>query len=167
MINIGRVSEGVTSKEVLLEITNGDCYRCISHCSDSDGYVRIRFKGKHERLFRVLYMLKYGDIPQGYVIRHKCDNTWCCNVNHLEIGTQKDNVNDMILRNRHSKTNLKSRGEHNSQSKLTDEQVIEIYKSTLGYKRLSKKYNVSATNIRNIKKGLQWRWLTEKLDKQK
>lgn len=167
MINIGRVSEGVTSKEVLLEITNGDCYRCISHCSDSDGYVRIRFKGKHERLFRVLYMLKYGDIPQGYVIRHKCDNTWCCNVNHLEIGTQKDNVNDMILRNRHSKTNLKSRGERNSQSKLTDEQVIEIYKSTLGYKRLSKKYNVSATNIRNIKKGLQWRWLTEKLDKQK
>ena len=165
MMNIGKISESVSSKDVLLEVADRGCYKCISHCSDSDGYTRIRFRGKHERLFRVLYMLKHGDIPKGCVIRHKCDNTWCCNVDHLEIGTQKDNVDDMIFRNRYSKTNINARGERNSQSKLTNEQVIEIYKSTLGYKKLSKKYNVSAVNIRNIKKGLQWRWLTEKLDK--
>lgn len=32
---------------------------------------------------------------------HTCDNTKCYNPAHLVIGTQKDNVTDMITKNRH------------------------------------------------------------------
>lgn len=49
---------------------------------------------------RVSYIIANGDIPEGYVIRHKCDNPPCVNPNHLEIGTQGDNMRDKVERNR-------------------------------------------------------------------
>lgn len=164
MINLGKITK--FGKEIILEKQDNECIKCLSHCQDTDGYTRIRYNGKHERLFRVIYMQKYGEIPKGMLIRHKCDNTWCCNVNHLEIGTPKDNVKDMIERGRDSyhKPKVNCRGEKNKQHKLTENQVKEIYLSDLGYKRLSKIYNVSSTNIRNIKKKIQWKWLTDTLD---
>ena len=51
-------------------------------------------------------------------------------------------------------------------NKLTEEEVKEIYLSDLGCTTLSKKYNVSKTNIRYIKNKQQWKWLTDKLDVQ-
>jgi hypothetical protein len=164
MINLGKITK--FGKEIILEKQDNGCIKCLSHCQDTDGYTRIRYNGKHERLFRVIYMQKYGEIPKGMLIRHKCDNTWCCNIEHLEIGTQKDNVRDMIERGRdaYHRPNISCRGEKNKQNKLNEKQVKEIYLSNLGYKRLSKIYNVSTTNIRNIKKKFQWKWLTDTLD---
>lgn len=40
-----------------------------------------------------------GDIPEGSMIRHQCDNRKCVNPEHLSIGVSKDNVVDMIERN--------------------------------------------------------------------
>lgn len=164
MINIGKCSD--RGKDIILVTQDNGCIKCISHCSDADGYTRIRYNGKHERLFRILYMKQYGEIQNGMVIRHKCDNPWCCNIEHLEIGTRKDNVKDMIERNRdaYHKPREKTRGENNVSCKLTEQQVEEIYLSELSYKKLGKMYGVSATNIRNIKKKLQWKWLTDRLD---
>lgn len=39
-------------------------------------------------------------IPDGMVIRHRCDNRICCNPGHLELGTQMENVRDMVQRDR-------------------------------------------------------------------
>lgn len=166
MINLGKLNNGSTSKEVILEKQENGCIKCISHCTDKDGYTRIKYKGKHERLFRVIYMLKYGDIPKGMVIRHKCDNPYCCNIEHLEIGTPKDNVRDMIERGRDCYHNPKPKilGERNGSSKLTEKQVKEIYLSSLSNKKLAKIYGVSAINIGYIKNKKQWKWLTDTLD---
>ena len=166
MINLGKLNNGSTSKEVVIEVQENGCWKCLSHCTDDDGYVRIKYNGKHDRLFRVLYRQKYGEIPKGLVLRHLCNNAWCVNIEHLKVGTYKENYDDMINcgRSRKGKQNTKIRGENNHANKLTEEDVKEIYLSDLSYKRLSKIYNVSTTNIRNIKKKLQWRWLTEKLD---
>ena len=112
MINLGKITNTPTSKDIILKKQENGCIICTSHCKDSDGYTRIKYNGKHERLFRVIYMLKYGAIPKGNVIRHKCDNRACCNIEHLEVGTQQDNVNDMVKRGRSTKNkpNLKVRG---------------------------------------------------------
>jgi len=34
------------------------------------------------------------------VIMHKCDNKLCCNPKHLILGTQKDNIQDMLNKGR-------------------------------------------------------------------
>lgn len=34
------------------------------------------------------------------VVRHRCDNPRCVNINHLEAGTQLDNVHDALSRGR-------------------------------------------------------------------
>lgn len=36
----------------------------------------------------------------GFVVRHDCDNPPCCNPSHLRLGTDADNVRDMIDRGR-------------------------------------------------------------------
>lgn len=162
MISLGKLSP--KGKEVLLEEKENGCIECISHSKDNCGYTRIFVNGKHERLFRYIYTKKYGEIPKGMVIRHKCDNSHCCNIKHLEIGTSSDNVRDMIIRNRiHTGSNDKIKGIKNGSNKLTEQEVIEIYKSPLSYRKLSKKYNVSSTNILYIKKQKQWEWLTNKI----
>ena len=62
------------------------------------------------------------------------------------------------------KNNFKINGIKNGSNKLTEEEVKEIYLSDLGCTTLSKKYNVSKTNIRYIKNKQQWKWLTDTFD---
>lgn len=166
MINLGKFNNGSTSKEVIIEIQENGCWKCLSHCTDKDGYVRIRYNGKHDRLFRVLYQQKYGEIPKGLVLRHLCNNAWCVNVEHLKVGTHKENTEDMINcgRSLKGKNNFKINGIKNGSNKLTEEEVKEIYLSDLSYNKLSKIYNVTSTNISYIKNKRQWKWLTDTLD---
>lgn len=168
MISLGKLTSN--GKEVILEERENGCIECISHCKDDFGYTRIFINKKHQRLFRYIYEQKYGKIPKGMVIRHKCDNPNCCNIEHLEIGTQKDNTRDLIERHpeKHRKaveaSIEKNKGSNNPFSKLTENQIKEIYKSKLGYKKLSKIYKVSPTSIYFIKKKKTWKWLTDTLD---
>ena len=56
-------------------------------------------KGKSVYSHRWFYTLYKGEIPEGKMIRHNCDNRICVNPEHLEIGDSKDNVHDMLERN--------------------------------------------------------------------
>lgn len=163
MINLGKMSQN--GKEVILKECENGCIECISHCKDSCGYVRIYINGKHERLFRHIYKQKYGEIPKGMLIRHKCDNPSCVNIEHLQIGTSKDNVNDMILRGRdaYHRPNINGRGENNPNNKLTKEQVKEIFLTRGKYKEFSKKFNISYSLIKNIRNRIDWKWYTDTL----
>jgi len=55
---------------------------------------------KKYRAHRVSYAIINGIIPDGHVVRHKCDNPKCCNPAHLETGTQQENDMDRIIRGR-------------------------------------------------------------------
>lgn len=69
------------------------------------GYGQMSYLGKKydaHRLAAILWlqMPKYSPL----VVRHKCDNPACCNPKHLVLGTQKDNIADMLSRHGHYKS---------------------------------------------------------------
>lgn len=49
---------------------------------------------------RVAYVIHKGPVAAGEVVRHKCDNPPCVNPEHLELGTHRDNMDDMVARGR-------------------------------------------------------------------
>jgi hypothetical protein len=71
-------------------------------CLDQQGYGRISTYHRHcERTHIAMYRHHHGPVPEGHVIRHKCDNRPCCAPHHIESGTQLDNVKDMFDRGRY------------------------------------------------------------------
>lgn len=49
---------------------------------------------------RFIWRYTHGDIPADLCVMHTCDNPRCVNINHLKLGTRRDNVQDMIQKNR-------------------------------------------------------------------
>lgn len=82
---------------------------CIDHgqtkCVKRGGYLQVYADGKRQLAHRMAYCvanaLDIVDI-KGVVVRHTCDNPRCINPAHLMLGTQIDNIQDMLDRNRHT-----------------------------------------------------------------
>jgi hypothetical protein len=64
-------------------------------------YPSITVNGKKQRLHRYTYEQHYGPIPDGYHVCHRCDVSRCIQPRHLFLGTQADNVQDMMEKGRH------------------------------------------------------------------
>jgi hypothetical protein len=49
---------------------------------------------------RIAYREWVGPIPKGNLVLHRCDNRVCVNPAHLFLGTQRDNIRDMVKKGR-------------------------------------------------------------------
>lgn len=118
-----------------------------------NGYGSIRYHYKYIKSHRAIWEHHNGPIPDGLIIRHKCDNKACCNINHLELGTHKDNSQDMVARNRQAK------GSSNGCSKLV-ESDINVIRSLLSkghtLTSIGDRYGVSHSAIWLIKTNKKW-----------
>lgn len=65
------------------------------------GYGETYVGKKRFRTHRVVYAAHHGAIPKGMQVCHRCDNPACCNIEHLFLGTAKDNCLDSIAKGRH------------------------------------------------------------------
>lgn len=123
--------------------------------AQSYGYGKFWYNEKIDSAHRVMFAMYYGNIPDGKVIRHMCNNSICVNLDHLLSGTQKENMAD---RERSGHTN---NGENVHLSKLTEKQVLEIREKYIPWKysayRLAKEYNVSRNSIRCIIHRTTWK----------
>lgn len=106
-------------KSYIIE-ANG-CWRWIKSFVLTTGYGKLDHKGKTYSAHRESYKIFKGEIPKGKHICHSCDNKWCINPDHLWIGTQKQNIQDMIAKGR--KPNLKGKN-----VKYSNELIILIRK---------------------------------------
>ena len=101
---------------------------------------------------RVSYEHWKGPFPKEKKVLHSCDNPACVNPEHLSVGTQGDNVRDMVQKGRNM--SIPKPGESNPQSKLTAAQVAEIrtkYKPRkITLKVLAEEYGVCEANISMI-----------------
>lgn len=66
----------------------------------SAGYGRFRYRNRFYFAHRTAYRVWVGRIPEGLLVRHKCDNPPCINPSHLETGTFRDNARDREERGR-------------------------------------------------------------------
>lgn len=49
---------------------------------------------------RLAWTLRHGPIPDGMNVCHSCDHPACVRDNHHFLGTQQDNINDMVRKGR-------------------------------------------------------------------
>lgn len=141
-----------TASERLAELSVAEASGCIRFTGplDGEGYGRIMVARVKYMAHRLSYSLNNGPIPDGYVVRHKCDNPSCINPEHLEVGTQADNIADKVSRGR------QARGSGVGRAILTEEAVREIRSSPLKISELSTLYGVSVVSIRNILRRKTW-----------
>ncbi len=118
------------------------------------GYGIFSMGGKLIAAHRYAWILAHGEIPEGMIVCHHCDNPPCCNPNHLFIGTHKDNSDDMMGKGRN-----KYRPDI---TKLTAPQVLEIrrlYGSGEKITHLASSFGVSTMQVHRIVTGRAWRHL--------
>lgn len=66
---------------------------CVA--SNKNGYCHVRFKGRIIYYHTIIWILSFGDIPEGLVILHKDSYSKLCNQSHeLRIGTQGKNTRE-------------------------------------------------------------------------
>jgi hypothetical protein len=97
----------------------------------------------------------FGEIPHKMQVCHKCDNPACINPEHFFLGTNQDNMKDMVNKNRQAK------GIKKWSAKLTEQQVCEIIRDSRARKDIQKDYDVSKACIQGIKSGRKWKHLQE------
>lgn len=116
------------------------------------GYGNVAWGGKQKTVYthRLAAYLSglIKDLKDRRHVLHKCDNPPCCNPDHLFIGTQKDNNEDMIRKGRL----VIPRGENNGHAQLKNEQAEEIRRlaKTRTQRSIAKEFNVSTTIVNKI-----------------
>jgi lambda repressor-like predicted transcriptional regulator len=88
------------------------------------------------------------------VVRHKCRNRHCCNPDHLEGGTHKEN--NGIDKQRDGTDN---KGERHGNSKLTAEQVVEmrrLRREGWSLEQLMARYELTSSAILHALSGKHW-----------
>lgn len=124
------------------------------------------FVGLHKKMtsaHRYSYQLHIGIIPKGMFVCHKCDNPSCVNPEHLFLGTNSDNHQDMLKKGREKDNS----GTKNGMSKLDESKVIEIKKllseGNLTHKEIGNRFNISRQVVSSLKKkGMAWKIVENK-----
>lgn len=154
--------------KIAITANSDKCWEWQAGCTDS-GYGHFMVggrKGGTEKSHRVAWELTNGAIPDGLWVLHSCDNRKCCNPAHLFLGTNYDNVQDMMQKGRNSKGSqhaINHRGELNNHNKLTPNEVRYIREcyaaGNVTFTELGKRMSVNRTTISGIVKLRLWKHL--------
>lgn len=127
----------------------GSCL-VLNYSKNHKGYVLFWFKRKYWPAHRFSYWMFCGDIPEGALVCHACDNRACINPDHLFLGSHEDNMLDMRSKGR-SLT-----GSRNPSSKLKESDVVFILSSNLSQRTLATKFGCRQSTISLIKRRMLW-----------
>lgn len=134
-----------------------DCWYWRGYRDDL-GYGVVSYMGEH-RAHRVAYRLFHGPIPDGMKILHRCDVRSCVNPDHLFVGTQADNVADMVAKGRGR--NIPQHGEANPMAVLTAESVRKIRQDfasgSATQRQMAKRYGVGVMTINRAIRRASWK----------
>jgi hypothetical protein len=122
---------------------------------DKHGRGQIKIGNRWPVVSRVAFELTFGEISKDINVLHTCDNPSCINPDHLDLGTQADNVADMMEKGRWNG----DIGENNGNAKLTNTMLEEIKKRHVrgcpanGTAALAREFGVVNGTIQRIVNG--------------
>ena len=87
------------------------------------------------------------------IVMHTCDNPQCINPEHLEVGTQRDNMLDKVRKGRHNAAT----GERVANSKLKEADILKIREDNRKQREIAEEYGVTPAAISAIKLRRVWR----------
>jgi DNA-binding transcriptional regulator YiaG len=140
------------------------CWLWIGAEQGSYGYGRLKVNGKAMQAHKYSYERFVGEVPEKMLVCHHCDNPACVNPYHLFVGTNQDNTNDKVRKNRQAKgkslsnaqSKNKARGELNGNSKLTKDQIHKIRSLDVSQRKIAKMFGVSQALISKIQRKEMW-----------
>lgn len=133
----------------------------------NDGYLKVTLSKNGEckkfylhRLVAIQFLDNNMNLPQ---VNHKDGNKLNNNVTNLEWCTKQENQNHAV------RNNLMQHGQDRPSAKLTEDNVLEIYKlkGILTGQAIADIYGVSKNTINCILRGSKWRYLFEQYFKVK
>ncbi len=135
------------SKRILKESVLNSGYKQVTLCKDGTAINKL--------VHRIIAMVFLDNIENKAQVNHingvKSDNR----LENIEWNTRSENQKHSI------KIGLRhTRGENNSQKKLTSEIVIFIFNDKRKYKEISEQYNISIPTVSDIKRGYSWTHIT-------
>lgn len=126
------------------------------------GYGKVaaarNYGSKEIAAHRLSWELFNGPVPDSFKVLHRCDVRACVNPAHLFLGSQADNVADMVAKGRDRQIPL--HGEANPQARLTTEQVRSIrVASEAGEAQgaIARRFGVAVMTVNRIVRGATWR----------
>lgn len=141
------MSQGRTyAREYILErsqpIPHVGCWLWLKSIG-THGYGQAFFRGKVTTAQRVSYVGFNGEIPEGHLVQHSCDNKWCVNPWHLSIGNDATNAEDK-----------RQKGRARKKLSLEDRKQI-LRKHEMGVRNcdLAREYSVDPSSIHLIVKN--------------
>ena len=123
----------------------------------SDGYGSVSFNSKSHLSHRVAWILTNGPIPDKMFVCHSCDNRLCVNPKHLFIGSNDDNMRDMVVKCR----SADQKGEKNGHAKLKKRDILkirELYsRGDTSQQKIADIFGVTQGSVSHIIRKTQWR----------
>ncbi len=112
-------------------------------------YGAIVYEKRTWRAHRLSWVAHKGEIPNGLYVCHACDNPSCIAIEHLFLGTPKDNMTDM---------RIKGRGRFRARLSMEDVmRVKRMLEEGMAMARVARETGVSYASVYAIKSGKNWR----------
>lgn len=123
------------------------------------GYGQMGGPGRRPlKTHRVSWELHFGPIPADLHVLHRCDNPPCVNPSHLFLGTDADNMADMVAKGRAGGKIF--HGEANAAARLTAQQVRELRRRVENgetQRSMAKEFGISTRTVNLIVLRKAWK----------
>lgn len=131
---------------------DGDCWEWVANRLPY-GYGTFNLRRRIQKAHRVSYELSFEAVPADVNVLHRCDNPACVRPDHLFLGTHKENMADMVSKDRANAP----KGEHHHDARLTEDQVRSIRLDMRPNTVIAKELGVTKGAIWLIKARRNWR----------
>lgn len=124
------------------------------------GYGVLVTGRKTMKAHRASWIVHRGPIPDGCKVCHRCDTPACVNPDHLFLGSQRDNVHDMVRKGRCQKNMLGRYGNLSPLAKLSEQEAREIrrlHADGRSQHSLAKQFGRSPMTINRLVRNISWR----------